>query len=137
VGAAGLHVLHGGGCLVAGFLGGAGGAVVGAEAMGPAILAWLRWPAVLGASLLVAASLLVVSALIATAASSAVVVAAAVVAVVAVAVVAISIVSVVLLDFGLEVGDSRHEGLHLGHHGLVLMGGGRDICEMYLELLIG
>ncbi len=134
MGAAGLHVLHSGSCLVADFLGGAGGAVVGAEAMGPAILAWLRWPAVLGASLLVAASLLVVSALIATAASSAVVVS---VAVVAVAVVAISVVSVVLLDFGLEVGDSRHEGLHLGHHGLVLMGGGRDICEMYLELLTG
>jgi hypothetical protein len=95
VGAAGLHVLHGGGGLVAGFLGGAGGAVVGAEAMGPAILAWLRWPAVLGASLLVAAYLLVVSALIATAASSAVVVAA---AAVAVAVVAISVVTLGLLS---------------------------------------
>ncbi len=81
--------------MVAGFLGGAGGAVVGAEAMGPAILAWLRWPAVLGASLLVAASLLVVSALVTTSASSA--------AVVASAVVAISVVSAVLLYFGLEV----------------------------------
>ena len=103
---------------MAAFFSSAGGAVVGAEAMGPAIFAWLRWPAVLGAALLVAASLLVVSALISTAASSAAVIA---VAIVAVAVVAISVV--ILLDFGLEVGDGRHEGLHLGHHGLVVLGG--------------
>ncbi len=75
---------------MAGLLSGAGGTVMGAYAMRPAILSWLLWPASL-----LAASLMGISALLATSASFA--------AVVASATVAISVVSAVLLYFGLEV----------------------------------
>ncbi len=95
VGAAILHVLHGCGGLVAGFLGGAGWIVVGAKAMLPAILLWLLWSASLLAACLLVASLMVVLALLTTSAFSA--------AVVASAVVAISVLSAVLLYFRLEV----------------------------------
>ena len=85
--------------------------------MRPAILSWLLWSAALLATALLVASVLLVSvsAVLAPSASSA--------SVVASAIVAISVGAAALIYFGLEVGDGRHKGLHLGHHCLVLVVG--------------